>query len=257
MATVDVLMPVREPAPWLEESLTALSAQTEVDWHLILVVHGADTSSSELARRLMLPVTVCRADISVGLPEVLGLGLARCTAPFVARMDADDVALPGRLSRTCGWLEDHQDMPMTASWAELIDPDGAVTGRSSEASSPRDLLRAMRWRNVVVHSSVTFRRDVIIGLGGYAAELGQVEDYDLWLRVLATGEIGVVPEVLVQHRIHPQQVSRRQSVAPTAAHAVGASRLALARARRESVLAARARQAVWTGRQTTRRWQRG
>jgi glycosyltransferase involved in cell wall biosynthesis len=257
MARVDVLMPVREPAPWLAESLEALTRQSDVDWRLVLVIHGTDSETSAIAAGLGLPLTVCHAAESETLPRVLDLGLASCTAPYVARMDADDVAMPGRLSRTAGWLDDHPEVTVVASRAVLIDAEGRAVGTSPPVSTRSSLIRAMRWRNVLVHSSVTFRREPIASMGGYAPEAVQVEDYDLWLRVLANGTIEMVPDALVQHRVHPAQVTRRRAVESSAAHALGMSRIALARARGESVLAARVRQAAWSGRQATRRWRRG
>ncbi len=257
MATVDVLMPVREPAPWLRHSLDGLMEESDVDWRLVLVVHGPDEATSRTADRYPVPLTLCHADASCSLSEVLNVGLANCTAPFVARVDSDDVPLRGRLAETSRRLAEDPDLTAVASWSELVDADGRVAGRGPRPSDEANLLRALRWRNAVVHSSVTFRRTTIIDLGGYTAGLSQVEDYELWLRVLAHGRFGLVPEVLVQHRVHPDQVSRIRAVPAASARAVGASRLALADGRGESGAAARLRHAAWSGLQTTRRWHRG
>lgn len=247
-------MPVRAPAPWLHETLAGLALQTLEDWRLVLVVHGDDDTVTSEIGECAFPVLVTHAPEELNLSEVLNWGLAHCDAPYVARLDCDDVPMPERLAATCRALDERPDCAVVASMVDVIDGSGAATGQARTPTQPDALVRAMRWRNVIVHSATTFRRDVIVELGGYQPSAVGAEDYDLWLRVLTRSGIAIVPAVLLEYRVHPNQVTKRRRMSTSTVHAVAASRSALARARGESVAAARVRQFAWAVRQRGRRF---
>ena len=73
---VDVVMPVRGPAPWLESTLVGLHRQTMTDWRLVAVCHGDSPAVAQTIRRLVPGAVILTAPEQVGLPEVLNLGLA-------------------------------------------------------------------------------------------------------------------------------------------------------------------------------------
>lgn len=250
MALVDVLLPARGPAPWLRETLTGLQAQTLTDWRLVLVVHGPDEGITALAQSMGIPVEVVTADASLTFPEALNLGLAACDAEFVARIDSDDIPEPERLEVQVGFLNTHPECAAVGSSASLIDEEGVIVGHRRVPCSPREVLTRARWRNALIHPSATFRREAISGVGGYRLEALHVEDYDLWLRVLQRWSLAAVERPLLRYRIHPSQVTRTTRVDPCSVAAIRESRLALARVRGESALAARIRQVLWRLRQT-------
>ena len=69
--------------------------------------------------------------------------------------------------------------------------------------------RRLLWHNCILHPSVMFRREVVKAIGGYDARMDRSEDYDLWLRLLAVGDLDNVREPLIRLREHPGQLSRR------------------------------------------------
>ncbi len=70
-----------------------------------------------------------------------------------------------------------------------------------------DIHRGIFIESPLPHPSTAFRRDVILGLGGYQ-DHGWAEDYDLWLRLyLAGGRFGKIPDVLLEWREHPGRLS--------------------------------------------------
>lgn len=252
MRDINVLMPVRYPAPWLDEAIGSIEDQTCTSWHGILVVHGEFDGIEELMSRHAASWELVRASAELNLAEVLNLGLSHCTAEFVARMDADDVSKPSRLERQLHALRGDHDIAMTASSADIIDGMGHVRGRRLAPTMPSDVLRVMRWKCSVVHPSVMFRREVIARLGGYRATTTNYEDYDLWLRLLESHSIRNVEECLVSYRVHVDQVSGNSEFGWEAWASIRQSRIGLAKARDESVLMARVRHAVWLSRQFAR-----
>jgi hypothetical protein len=99
-----------------------------------------------------------------------------------------------------------------------------------------------------------FRRHSVTDLGGYDARALHVEDYELWLRLASVDNIDTVDSPLTDYRIHSGQVTRTKVIGRRARSLVAASRVRLARHRRESVAMANLRQLVWASRQVVREW---
>lgn len=211
---------------------------------------------SDLINSFSFSATVLSAPEEGNLSDTLNAGLAHCTAPFVARIDQDDIAEPSRLARQCAELNRDSNCVVLGSNATLIDESGQVIGERLLPESADDVLRMMRWKAAVMHPTVTFRTESIRAAGGYSPVAANVEDYDLWLRALRHGTIRSLPDKLLRYRLHGNQMTQTKKISKASARVVRDSRLALARARGESVLAARFRQGVWAAKQTGRRWTR-
>lgn len=249
---VDVLLPVRSPAPWLQDTLDGLRAQTLENFRLVAVVHGAGNGIEALVEGAFPDAVIVTADSAWPLPQVLNAGLDACTAEFVARVDADDVPTPRRLERQADFLREHPDVVLVASPVSVIDENGDHIGRIVGHPDAADLMRGLRWKCVIQHPSVMFRREAVDSLGGYDARALHVEDYELWLRLATTARIDTLDEALTDYRVHPAQVTKTKVIGRPARRLVGRARLALAAKRGESTTMARMRQAVWSSRQVLR-----
>ena len=149
-----------------------------------------------------------------GIVAALQAGLALCRAPLVARMDADDIALPQRLAAQVAFLETHPQVAVVGTQVEPFPPQRVGPG----------LRRYLAWQNALLddaairreifiespftHPSVVFRREAVLAVGGYR-DPGWPEDYDLWLRLyLAGARFGKVPQVLLRWRERPHRLTR-------------------------------------------------
>ena len=142
-----------------------------------------------------------RVDPSIGIANLRNEMVARSSGSLIAFLDDDDEWLPWKLERQvaamtqagirfaamdCGyeWRDDHG-----ARWRHIPDPN-------------RDAYRTVLAQAILPPSCAVVRRDTYLALGGMEHELDRVEDWDLWIRLAARYEIGVVPEVLVRRRRH-------------------------------------------------------
>jgi len=256
MPEVDILIPVREPAPWLPETLAGVTSLIGGPYRTVVVVNGPDRQTSAMVADSGLDALVTSSPDSYNLGETLNVGLDACTAPFVARLDQDDIPMPSRIVRQLEVMQQHPEAGMTCSGRVFIDEQGQVMGEASPPESAARLLATMRWKNVVWHPTVMFRRDVVVQLGGYQPRAVFVEDYELWLRMLARWEIVPIVEPLIRYRIHANQITQAKVITRDAGSTILAAKLALAQARDESKVAARARHLAWAARQVPRRLSR-
>jgi GT2 family glycosyltransferase len=253
LSEIDVLLPIRGANPrWLVETLESIAAQVRVSPRVVAVLHPDDGALAQIVESATSPVTIVEAPKEGHLAHALNAGLKACRAPFVARIDADDLAAPERLARQRQLLESSPTTVAVGSCASLIDEDSQVVGRRGVPTTSAQVLRRMRWRNALVHSSVMFRRESVLDVGGYSTVAENVEDYELWLRLLALGSIESFSEDLVSYRIHDAQLTKTRAISPVAAGAIRDARIDLARKRGESELAAALRQESWWLRQLAR-----
>lgn len=71
--------------------------------------------------------------------ESLNRALAVASTEWVARMDADDVMFPERLSRQIDFLNQHPDISVTSCLAVYMDSQGRSFGRTASGAEPASL----------------------------------------------------------------------------------------------------------------------
>src|SRR6478672_8128862 len=124
-------MPVRDGEAYLEEAVASVLGQTLEDLELIVVDDGSTDSSGEILERLAAAdprVHILTGSTRSGISAALNRGWREARGGYIARLDADDVALPGRLERQVRFLDEHPAVAVVGSAAILIDPDGRELG---------------------------------------------------------------------------------------------------------------------------------
>jgi glycosyltransferase involved in cell wall biosynthesis len=208
---VSVLLPVRDGERFVGEAIESILAQTERNFELIVVDDGSTDATPEIVRGFDDPrIRILRQE-AAGLVAALNRGVEACTAPYIARQDADDSSLPVRLDRQAAFLDTHPDVAVVASWAARVDADGVQRDVLAVPTQPQALRRALLVGNPFVHGSVVVRAEALAEVGGYRADYPHNEDYDLWRRIARRHGVAVVPEPLYVYREHASGVSRARA----------------------------------------------
>lgn len=203
--------------PLLYRAIESCLSQTIKDFELLLIVNGS--ACIEIVQCLQRQYAEDARVRVVGTPInllnfSLSLGLHLARGPYVARMDADDVAAPDRLERQWAYMERNPQVAVLGSAYQLIDSTGQIHGQVSPPTSDAEIRRELHYRNPICHPSVMLRRDVILKQGGYLG--GQnAEDYDLWLRLAMHTEwqFANLPEKLLSYNVSPDGAARRSRTA--------------------------------------------
>jgi glycosyltransferase involved in cell wall biosynthesis len=222
---VSVLLPCRNAAPWLEECLASVFAQSLRDFEVIAVDDGSTDGTLSLlqsAARRDRRLRVLAGE-GQGLVSALNRAASEAAAPLLARMDADDVAHPDRLLAQAEFLAGHTSLAACGAAVRLFPDSSLRSGyRRYEAwlnglVNERDVSADLFVECPIAHPTLVVRQSVFHALAGYR-ELDWPEDYDLVLRLHAAGmRAANLPLRLLDWRVHPGRHSlRSERYAPRA-----------------------------------------
>jgi len=210
---VSVVMPVRNGGAWLAEAVDSILLQTCRDLELLVVDDHSDDGAVDELPREDPRLTVIQNE-GQGVSDAFNTGLAHSSGRFVARMDADDIALPQRLESQLAHLAAHSDLAICGGCVELFAKDGLAEGNRRYQSwlnacrTPAAIRREIFIESPIPNPTALFRREAIEALGGYG-DPSWPEDYDLFLRADAAGmRMGKPDEIVLRWRDHPGRLTR-------------------------------------------------
>lgn len=209
LPVVSVILPLFNAELFLVQAIDSILNQTIVNFELIVVNDGSTDKSLDLVysyndKRLI----VINNEENKGLIYSLNKGIEVAKGKYIARMDADDIALPQRLQKQVDFLEENPSIALVGGYAEFIDDKGTVFQHCKVPITHEDIVQKIFISNCFIHPCVMFRASVIKELGGYRTEAIHAEDYDLWLRIIQKHNVANIPEILIQYRIHANQISQ-------------------------------------------------
>jgi hypothetical protein len=159
-----------------------------------------------------VPTTLLALDANVGLGIALDQGMAACAHDIVARMDADDIALPHRFAVQVPMVEGGVDL-VGSSLLEFGSDPADIVGRRVPPIDPEAIVRFARFHQPFNHPTVVYRRRVVQAAGGYR-HLALMEDYLLFAKMIGMGaRVANVEEPLVLYRVGAGAYARRGGVA--------------------------------------------
>ena len=216
---VSVLLPVRDPGAYLKDCIASLGRQTLEEYEVIAVDDGSTDGSAKALDDWALQdkrIKVLHRSAS-GLVETLNAGLELCTAPFVARMDADDISHPKRFELQLAEFEELPWVGVVSSLVRHFPWSGVGEGYRvyeewlNSLLTPEEISRERFVESPVPHPSAMVRREVYQSAGGYRDE-NWAEDFDLWLRLFEAGvTFTKVEKYLCFWREHAERLTRVDS----------------------------------------------
>jgi glycosyltransferase involved in cell wall biosynthesis len=203
---VTILTTVFNGERFLGEAIESVLAQDYRDFEHVIVDDGSTDASAAIVERF------AKRDsriVLVRLPENRGVGYAAnrgldvARGEYIARLDSDDVTLPGRFVAQIDALDRDPALALVATHYEIIDERGRVRRRLTRFEDPPVIDYLLNFTNPLgAHSQTMFRRDA----ARYDEAHFPAADYDFLTRV---GKIAVLPIVGVRYRVHGAQITAR------------------------------------------------
>ena len=204
-------MPVYNASHYLKAAMQSVLAQSFKDFEFIIVDDGSSDNSLEILREFAKDDSRIKLQTrpNTGIVGALSDGLAQANGEFVARMDADDVALPNRLETQIAALRSRSECVAMGTAVVFTDPEGRELKVYRPSSIHSEIENELAAGNggALVHPSVMFRRDALLRCGGYREQYNFIEDLDLYVRLLEFGALSNLRDVMLHYRQHGRSVN--------------------------------------------------
>ncbi|MBV8368549.1 MAG: glycosyltransferase [Candidatus Eremiobacteraeota bacterium] len=210
--TVSVVIKAYNHEKYVAQSIDSILTQSFQDFELVVTDDGSTDATPEIIRSFTDPrVDFVRFERNRGISQAMNATVARARGEFVAILNSDDFALPGRLETQVAFLREHPDVAAVFSVPRQVGEDGEpVAGLGAlfdfpfdEPNPPRRAwLRRFFFRgNSLCAPSAMVRRAVLNEIGPDDPRLTNLQDFDRWIRLLEKHEIFVATEALTAFRV--------------------------------------------------------
>jgi glycosyltransferase involved in cell wall biosynthesis len=210
---VSVVMSVYNGASHLAATLDSVLSQEGVELEFIVINDGSRDKSGEILNEYAQRDSRLRIihQENAGLTRALIRGCDAARGEFIARQDAGDMSLAGRLARQRVILDAEPAAGMVSCATRFVGPSDeelyTVAQSSEELEEGLRQLTIEKVRGPSHHGSTMFRRSTYEQVGGYRAAFPVAQDLDLWMRVSEVGRCFAMPEMLYQARWAPDSIS--------------------------------------------------
>ena len=201
---ISVIMPAFNAELYVEEAVRSILDQTFRDFEFIIVDDGSTDRTPEILRTFTDPrIRLLFNERNEGNYPARNRGCWLAQGKYIAVMDADDVALPERLEKQMRFMEENPEILACGTAYRLI-------GRN------KIIVQPVKWTEIqycllmtycMLHPTMMIRAEVMKKLGFYKEESICAEDYDLTLRLAIVGKVINMPDVLLERRLHANQIS--------------------------------------------------
>ena len=191
-----VLMSVYNGMPYVKEAIYSILHQTFRDYIFLIIDDGSTDGTSDYLKTIKDKRVCIVHQKNAGLGAALNVGLNMIETKYAARMDADDIALPGRLGKQVKFMEEHSEVGMLGCRFVFT-----INGLKHDLSPPLPLMHAgildvlSKGGHAISHPTVCFRTDLAKSVGGYRIS-GEGEDWDFFLRMSEITHLANFDEVL-------------------------------------------------------------
>ncbi len=222
MLEVTVIMSVFNGMPYLPDAVESILNQTFQHFKFLIINDGSTDGSRDYIDGLNDHRVQIVHQPNLGLGAALNAGLAACETEFIARMDADDIALAPRLEEQLFFLKCHREIGLIGCQISYIDKDGR-RGLSPPLPCLHERIdkNLLNGEHAMCHPAIMCRTSLLKKIGGYRIS-GVGQDLDMFLRMGEVSRLANLDKVLLLYRTHSgcANTTRRKEMRERCAYAI-------------------------------------
>lgn len=216
MTKISVIIPTKNRAQLLRESLESVMCQTQPVFEIIVVDMLSQDNSAHIASSFGKKVKFFSKPFK-NQSESRNFGIKIAKGDLIAFLDSDDWWLQKKIEEQVVFMRKNKQCAFCYTDAVVIDVSGAEIPTSYvyhyQKNNPyigKIAKKLFRGHNVIPTSSVMVRKNILAKIGTFDERLFYHEDRDLWIRLSLEGEAGFIDKILTVYRSHPQQFTKNQ-----------------------------------------------
>ncbi len=205
---ISVILPVYNGEEHLAECIESILHQSYTNFEFVIVDDASTDNTPQILKKYSNQDERIRVITNpVNQKQTISANTAckNTFGKYIARMDADDIALPMRFEKQFKFLEANPCVSMVGSWIDTISDNGKIIGHWKTSTDSNVLIWDLLFGTSFAHSSVMMRSDLVKKVGYYQSP--EAEDYDLWSRLSRITKVANLPEVLQHRRVWAGQLA--------------------------------------------------
>ncbi len=210
MPKVSVIMPVYNGEKYLREAIESILNQTFTDFEFIIINDASKDSTEEIIMSYADDrIVYLKNEQNLGVAGTLNRGLEAARGEYIARIDADDIAMPERFEKQVAFMDAHPEVGVLGTDIIMFGED--FEEREFIFSHEKEDLKAELFlKSPIAHPTVMIRNNILkMHSLKYTEKYNGFEDFALWWDIAKHGDIAVLPECLVKYRQHMGQVTKK------------------------------------------------
>lgn len=209
---ISVVMPAYNAASYIKEAIDSILFQSYTYFEFIIINDGSTDNTEKIIQSYSdARIKYVKNEANLGVIASLNRGLQLSTGKYIARMDADDIALTTRLQIQMELLESDREIVITGSdYYQLKNNQLHLVQNQNDSDYQKAMLifapcfchPAVMVRNIFLKEGLTYKE-----------EFKHAEDYKLWTDLTKLGRFANVNEPLLKYRSHTHQISAENKIA--------------------------------------------
>lgn len=205
---VTVLMAVHNAESYLRQAVESILNQSFDDFELLIYDDASQDQSVEIVQSFKdSRIRTVLNPVNQGHPRVRNLCMQIARGEYIAVLDADDIAHRDRLRIQTDFLDRNRGISLVGSPYEIIDESGRVVGIQKLYSDELSIKWGLLLGNRFGHSTVMFRLNDVLAVGGYDGTLPFAADFELWVRLATRSRLANLAFPVTQYRVHSQNAT--------------------------------------------------
>ncbi len=206
-----IVMTAFNSARFIGAAIDSVLAQSDPDFEFIIVDDASVDETPAIVAQAAAKdkrIISIRNSINLRPSKSANHAISIARGRYIARMDSDDVAHIDRIRRQADFLDKNDSFVAVGCAYQEIDAAGALRSQTQESTTALEARWMSLFRMPVIHPGAMFRQETALGLEElYDDAFDGAADFEFFQRLIAQGDICALPDVLMQYRVHGDNVS--------------------------------------------------
>lgn len=201
---ISVLIPVyNTKTEYLKGAIESILNQSYKDFELIILDDGSESYVKDIVKSYKDERIKYIYKPNTGIADTLNVGLEMARGEYIARMDADDLALPHRFKKQVEFLDNNPSISVVGAAVMKFQEDFGIVRFPLQPTYKHFLYCC-----AISHPALMFRRDDFRKHNLWYDPKYSCEDYELWSRAVRVLNFYNLPEVLLYYRINDTSITQ-------------------------------------------------
>lgn len=213
---ISVVLSVYNSEKLVDEAIESILNQTFNDFEFIIIDDASTDRSLQVIQHFEKQderIRVLMNETNLGLTKSLNKAIVEAKGLYIARMDADDISLPGRFEKQLAYLGQHPEVGVLGGQIIKIDSKGVRSRQDLFPCTHEAIWFHLFFSNPMSHPAIMARKEVINEVGGYREEMRLSQDKDLWIRLIGVTKLANLSEPILHYRYHANSIYSQKSLA--------------------------------------------